>query len=217
MLANEKSMKKIAIIVIALNMALGAFADEDMRLAIRRVEFVANSTNLVVVRLAYVPPRDGVYVYGESRLDAIELVWNGQKMSVPERDLKVITNPQVATLEILEGAYWGSVNSNRWYRYIQLLFGDPTTKQGERMEAQFLFCGGEYKELTIHVPVDPRPIEGTIRSQIGFTVNRGVNDDAFTGGGKKYGTLQDFLLTNDIGKANQAMQAAGAAVPQPDR
>ena len=208
-------MRTLATVLIVYCITLGVHAGEDMRLAIKRIDFSVDSNNAAVVELAYT--LDEKYVYGDTRLKGLHLVWNGQKMTVPERDLKEITKPQVTTLDMREGVYFGGVNSNRMYRCIRLRFGDPVTQQESRMEACFLFWGGEYKKLSIQVPIDPRREEGSVRSLVGLFIDREAHDDAFTHGDEKFKTLQEFLKKKGIGPVNHAPEGTARKLADPQR
>jgi len=124
-------------------------ASEDMQLAFRTVEYNLDASNSVVVGVEYLYEQSSV-VLGPRRLARVDFEWDGTVITVPTNILTHIANPRLDTIDVRVGAYWGGVNSNAWYRFVDIKFEDPRTQWQPRLvQARFLFWHDKFRKLDI--------------------------------------------------------------------
>jgi hypothetical protein len=135
--------------VVLLHAAVLVSASEDMQMAFRTVEYNLDASNSVVVGVDYLYGQASV-VLGPRRLARVEIEWDGTVITVPTNILTHIANPRLDTIDVRVGAYWGGVNSNAWYRFVDIKFEDPRTQWQPRLvHARFLFWHGKFRKLDI--------------------------------------------------------------------
>lgn len=197
----------LTIALTMLVLLVGQARSSDVPLPIRRIEFVSDPTNKIVIERDY--PWDvnanptGLIQYGKDpgRVSSIKLIWNGREMEAESRDVEEIDRIQLDTIRLLAGAYYGVVGSNRYYRCIKFDFGDTMTDDGQSLKASLVFLGWQYNSFSVNVPIPPRQCPGQIRSLIGYTIERAAGSTFFVGpNDTTYSSLSDFILavTNQV-------------------
>lgn len=194
-------------------------ASEDLLLPVRQVEHRTDSKNTAIIELEQPKEIDDFSYISEARLKGIHLTWDGNRISVPKRDLKEITKVQWTTVSVYTGVYpEGLVRTNAVpYRTISFLFGDKVEgSYAGFLEAHFLFWGGEYRELKLRF-TSKEVFFGSI-SSLSQTLSRGVNEQEFTCSAdgvyfpeqrdRKYQSIQEFLDVRRQRRANKALQGS---------
>ena len=145
-------MRYIAIVLFtAFFLARPLSASEDMPMSVHKLELSLHKKDKVIVEIT---PLISHYDRGINSLAGLHLIWDQKRISVPQKEIQDITNVQWNTVKILEGAYYGGVQSNAWYRTVEFRFGDRMGRKedDDYMTAKFHFWGGEYRRLWIDIP-----------------------------------------------------------------
>jgi len=87
--------------------------------------------------------------------------WNDTKFDVPSTEFSIVPQPQLQTLKVLYGSFYGGVHDNAAYLIVELRFGQPTL--GEYPRAQFLFSSGRYQDLRITTRTSETTWEDTVK------------------------------------------------------
>jgi len=142
------NMRVIAILIAYLGAAC-AFASSDVPLPTRSIEFASSMDDKVILEMGY--KQAHTYDFSTNHLTGLTLVWDGEHIVVPPKNLAEITMIQLDTVRVQRG----SVHSGPAYRYVQFLFGDPVGSQpGDFVTVSFFFIAQQYARMEVEVPYD---------------------------------------------------------------
>jgi hypothetical protein len=134
-------MRPIILTLLLLNVSASATASSDLPLAWRAatVEF-GSGEEAGSVRI----------VTRDHAISELTLRLNGKNLTVPLSEFSKVPNPQINTVQMQVGEFYGGNHDNAPYFVVQLRFGQPSL--GEHPRASFVFFTGAFRYLRIEAP-----------------------------------------------------------------
>lgn len=175
-------------------------ADEDVPIGCKRIEYTINSNNAVVVEVENIG--DGVYARPRV-LRAVTFLWDGNIIAVPTNILTEMCMPQLASIDIKAGAYYGGVNGNADYRLFSITVCDPrfdddrVLHPDRKLRVCFLLWSGRLRE------VDLAMRGGEHENPFLFDSTIWHADQGYSWRGVHYTTLGSVLDAMDAGRKRQ--------------
>jgi hypothetical protein len=83
-------------------------------------------------------------------ISELTLRWKGKDLTVPPSEFAKVPNPQLDTLQMQVGEFYGGIHNNAPYFVVELRFGPPSL--GEHPRASFVFFSGAFRYLRVEAP-----------------------------------------------------------------